>query len=213
MSNEFERSWSDADGWTVRIYRKYESMWISVNTPGRPARSSSFNPEITAVTFNPYLEGLAKLGKDPADYRQAGTLIRKTAVPFVESVIAELRALKEGAAEALKRNVPGLDELRAAIRDESRYAEEFERMMDDGHNDGVRPPRPVAAKSSDVAVKYPVAAAYLKAEAWEVAGGHDVKASAGRRAKERIAAGENHEQALLDMEAQWAAHVKQQAWD
>lgn len=108
--------------------------------------------------------------------------------------------------------IPGLAELRAAIADEDRYHEAFERMMEDEYNDGARPPKPVQISSAEVGLRYPIAAAYIKAEAWECAA-HYAKSAAGKRAKQRLEAGEPYQQVIAEMEAEWDQHVNAHVWD
>jgi hypothetical protein len=210
---DFKRTWTDADGWTVEIYRSRQTEWMRTFMSGQPKPAHGgtlFGDSITLVDLKPALEFLHKQGKDPAHYRLAsGILIRLTAVSFVESVIAELRAEHENKKASVQANVPGLDQLRKAADDEERYADERNRMMDDEHNDGVRPPRPVAVRYGDLAIQYPIAAAYLKAEDWEYAENY-AKAQAGGRAKARIAAGENHQVVLSEMESEWSRAAMRQ---
>lgn len=59
---------------------------------------------------------------------------------------------------------------------------------------------------------YPIAAAYLKAESFENASNY-AKSSAGKKAKERIANGEDYITALADMEAEWNEHVEANMWN
>ena len=122
---------------------------------------------------------------------------------------AHVSALKTEKTQKLSTNVPGLEQLRAAYNDEERYHEQFNRMMEDEQNDGARPPKPVAAKSSDVAKEYPRAAMYLKAEAYSRAG-HYAKASAGEKAMKLIQEGGDlaEAQTILD---NWLP--KESTWD
>jgi len=216
MTNGDVRTWTDVDGYAVRIERKYDSLWICVSLPGKTGNSVSFGgafASIEPVTQKHYIDGLRKSGRNPKDFRTvSGSLIRLTAVPFIESVIAEEKQQRAEAADELARNVPGLEQLRAAVTDRNRYARQFSRMMEDENNDGGLPPKPARASASELAAQYPIAAAYLKAESWENAA-HDVKATAGKKAKDRIAAGEDFCSVLADMEAEWSGHATAHAWD
>jgi len=137
--------------------------------------------------------------------------LRKVEVPEVIRIIRNVADLRAEAEAKLKANVPGLDELRAAYEQAEQEYEAFARMMDDEQNDGARPPKP-AANPAELAAKYPVAAAYLKAEAWSMAS-HYAKAAAGRKAMERIANGEDHRTVLTGMETEWAEHCNAHMWD
>ena len=52
----------------------------------------------------------------------------------------------------------------------------------------------------------------MKAKRWQLAS-HYAKATAGTHGLERIIEGEDYEQVLCDMEAEWDAHVKEHMWD
>lgn len=127
--------------------------------------------------------------------------------------VANLPQIRFAAKQAkIEANVPGLAGLTAAINEEYRYDEAFERMMADENNDGARPPRKPAISSDDLKNQYPVAAAYIKAEDWKHAA-HYAKSAAGQKAMDRIAAGEDYTLALADMEAEWSAHCDAHIWD
>lgn len=108
--------------------------------------------------------------------------------------------------------VPGLNELRAAYADVNRYHEQFERMMEDEGNDGARPPKPISGDVDALRAQYPAAAAYLKAESWSYAD-HYAKATAGKKAMERIVNGDPHVAVVTDMEAEWSNHCNAHIWD
>lgn len=125
---------------------------------------------------------------------------------------ARLHAAREEKEERVRKACPGIDELRAAIADTERYHEQFERMMEDENNDGARPPKPIRGDVDSLRTKYPAAAAYLKAESWSYAD-HYAKSAAGRKAMERIEAGVDHAQVIVDMEAEWSDHCNKHIWD
>lgn len=112
----------------------------------------------------------------------------------VYAAIAAGEAADKAEADALAANVPGLDELHAAMDDEERYRRAFNRMMDDEGNDGVNPPRPVKVSARDVAAKFPRAAAYVRAEEMSC-GAHWAKMKAGDEAMELLASGGSIEDA------------------
>ena len=107
--------------------------------------------------------------------------------------------------------IEGLKALRAALGAAEGYQRAFTRMMEDEHNDGINPPTKPVTNPADLKDRYPRAAAYLKAEAWECAA-HFAKSGAGRRAKERIINGEDCATVLAEMETEWEAHCKEEAW-
>jgi len=97
---------------------------------------------------------------------------------------AILRKRKEAKARKLE-NISGLTELRAAIEEQNRYANEFARMMEDENNDGVRPPRPAEGNIDELVSAYPRAALYIKAESYSRAS-HYLKADAGEKAMKML---------------------------
>jgi len=131
-------------------------------------------------------------------------------------ILAELRARAaaekaeaERKAEEFRRNVPGLDELRAAIAENERNYERQRKDIEMGA------PRIHTFKPIDInaiRAKYPAAAAYLKAESYAMAS-HYAKATAGKKAMEIIAAGGDYQQAIADMEAEWQAHCNEHLYD
>lgn len=133
-------------------------------------------------------------------------------------IVAYLHAQVEAAAEAAAQRqakinaIEGLAQLRAALRADAEYYDAFNRMMDDEYNDGARPPKKPEVSPSEVAAKYPRAAAYIKAESWSYAA-HYAKAAAGRKALEKIIDGGDHESAINAMGKEWSAHCAEHIWD
>ena len=141
--------------------------------------------------------------------------IRKIIGIAVDLKAAERQAAEQeylAAQERLRRNIPGLDELRAAVEEGIQYRIEFGRMMEDGDNDGARLPRRPKADPKYLAAGYPVAAAYLKAEGWACSA-HHAKIAAGETAMKRIAAGEEFSAVIAEMEAEWSAYCADHSWD
>lgn len=101
--------------------------------------------------------------------------------------------------QQLEIAVPGVEVLRDAIYQQNNYFSDFNRMMDDEQNDGVNPPIKPTLSLEELNLKYPRAALYLTAEAYECAG-HFAKTSAGTRAKKLLADGGSIEDAkkILD---------------
>jgi hypothetical protein len=64
----------------------------------------------------------------------------------------------------------------------------------------------------ELKTKHPKAWAYIRAEGWANAR-HYAKAAAGRVALERIINGDDHDQVIADMEAEWNAYTEQHIWD
>lgn len=93
-------------------------------------------------------------------------------------------------------NVPGLEDLKKAKKnyynEMERHRYEFDKMMYDGNNDGVNPPksidRSLESKYKELARKYPRAYVYLKADGYTLSNNVD-KYSAGEKAMELIKSG------------------------
>lgn len=110
------------------------------------------------------------------------------------------------AKDVLESAVPGLSELRDALAnaeyENERYHEQLQKMMEDGQNDGARPPKPfdesLDVKYDQLCELYPRAALYLKAERqhrtahWSDNTG---KGAAGKKAMEILASGGSIENA------------------
>jgi len=175
------------------------------------------NPKaVYIVEIEPGLENINPYICVSVDGDALRTALAQKPMPEINRVIrtvVDLRLEKMAADEAkLLCNAPGLKELEAAYNDIERYHREFDAMMENESNDGINPPKPITANPQELAKKYPIAAAYLKAERWELAS-HYAKSSAGKRAKEKIANGEDYNAALAEMEQEWSEHTRAHAWD
>lgn len=137
---------------------------------------------------------------------------RDKAIKLVKAHPAEVQEIKAAllAEEAEEREtaerrrnlrdaIPGLKELEAAKAEQAAYREAFARAVDSGN--GIYPAKP-KSDPEELSAKYPAAAAILRAESYSCAANYR-KASAGRKAVERILDGENWEKAIGDMEAEW----------
>jgi hypothetical protein len=136
-----------------------------------------------------------------------GVINGKETMICAQIPLTDWNTFTAGIKAELHNNVPGLKELQDAIDAEIAYANSFDEMMEDEQNDGVLPPTLPTTNASDVATKYPRAAAYIKAEAFEDSN-HHVKASAGKKAKKLIAQGHDHITAIEAMEKEWEEHCR-----
>lgn len=112
--------------------------------------------------------------------------------------------------QALETSIPGLAELQAARDEWATYHRDFKRMMEDGDNDGARPPRRPTIDADEVAAQYPLAAAYLLAQSYSHAN-HHAKATAGTKAMRRLVAGESHTIVVAEMEQEWSDYCREAA--
>lgn len=147
---------------------------------------------------------------------------RDKAVKLVKAHPAEMQEIKAAlmAEEAEEREtaerrrdfraaIPGLKELEAAREVQATYREAFTRAVDSG--DGIYPAKP-KSDPTELSERYPMAAAMLHAESYSRAANYR-KASAGRKAVERILDGDDWEKAVSDMEAEWKEAVSEHMWD
>lgn len=138
----------------------------------------------------------------------------KARKPEILEYLAEKKAAEETARLERKAKIEaieGLKELEAAMNAEEDYHNEFNRRMENEALSSFLPDRPEVS-SKELKAQYPRAAAYIKAENWKCASNY-AQVAAGKKALERIINGENHEQALADMEAEWSAHCQEHMWD
>ena len=135
---------------------------------------------------------------------------------------AEIMALIKTETEAKERAaaereakiaaIDGLTEIKKAIYDHEKYHRDFERMMDDEFNDGLRPPKKPESDINELMSKYPRAAAYIKAEDYSYSP-HYAKSAIGIKALEQIINGENYDKVLADMEKEWSDYCESHMWD
>ena len=128
--------------------------------------------------------------------------------------LADKKAAEETARKERKAKIEaiaGLKELEAAINDEANYHGEVNRRFENEMLSSILPTQP-KTNMKELKEKYPRAAAYIKAENWKYASNY-AKSGAGEKALERIINGENHEQVLADMEAEWDAHREENMWN
>lgn len=137
---------------------------------------------------------------------------REKAIKLVKAHPAEVQEIKaallaeqteERETAERRRNfraaIPGLKELETAREAQAAYREAFARAVDSG--DGIYPAKP-QSDPAELSVQYPMAAAMLRAESYSRAANYR-KASAGRKAVERILDSEDWEKAISDMETEW----------
>lgn len=147
---------------------------------------------------------------------------RAKAVKLVKAHPAEVQEIKDAllAEKAEEREttvrrhnfrsaIPGLKELEVAKAEQAAYREAFARAVDSG--DCIYPAKP-KSDPAELSARYPMAAAMLRAESYSCAANY-CKASAGRKAVERILDGEDWEKAISDMEAEWKEAVSEHMWD
>ena len=133
--------------------------------------------------------------------------------PAIITYIADKKAYEEEQKKARDEkiaSIPGLRAIREAREDVDAWYHEFHSMFEDEYAVGGRP-KP-EYDFEDMYKKYPMARAYLKAEAYANAS-HTYKRMAGKKAVERILNDEDYTQVIKDMEAEWKAYCEDHAWD
>jgi len=155
---------------------------------------------------------IRQIGKDPAEYKQfrGRILLHGDSLTAVMAIVEWLETLKaQRKAYLTKIGVPILQAARDA---EDKYSRDFDRMMEDENNDGVNPPTKPTADLDELYKQYPIAAAYLRAKAYEYSN-HYAQSAAGKTAAKKIADGGDYKAALAEMEKAWSAHVEAHIWD
>lgn len=102
------------------------------------------------------------------------------------------------------KQIPGLSELEAAAEARAQAQYRYDRAS--GYGYPVREAQALdqAEETYKAMVgRYPMAAAYRKAQSWERASNY-AKSAAGRRACQRILAGEDYAVVISEMEAEWS---------
>ena len=153
-------------------------------------------------------------------FRNARTQAEKDAIGEKK---AEILAILMPVWEAGKReyderkakinSIEGLQEIKAAQADLDAWQAKFERSFYGpnacgGLGVGPRPKYDIDAMKA----AYPRAAAYLMANDWSFSD-HDVKASAGKKALEKIINGDDYSAAIDEMRHEWDAYTELHAFD
>lgn len=120
---------------------------------------------------------------------------------------AEKEAEYQAEIDKIKKNVPGLDELRSVINEWEIYHDKRVHAMETG-----RWPAEPKVKVEEIASQYPVAAAYIKAESYVRSNNHK-KYAAGVKAKKAIENGEDYKEAIDRMEAEWTKAAQESIWN
>ena len=175
----------------------------------------SFDPKAGPnIDLGTYKAGNVVLFEGERVGGKSGLVVKLAGRPDLQAIVradiaraeADRIARQEAADAALEAGVPGVREiLRLANEAEceaERYVRDFDRMMDDGDNDGVRPPKPEdrshAAKLTSLLAANPRAALYLKAKR-QADGTHWADntgaGAAARKAMEMLVAGATIEEA------------------
>ena len=128
-------------------------------------------------------------------------------------LIAEIKAIENEKVEreAKIQAIEGLEELKAAIAAKEQYEYERQKRWESESLSSILP-EPPKVDVEALKIKHPRAWAYIRAEGWANAR-HYAKAAAGRVALERIINGDDHDQVIADMEAEWNAYTEQHIWD
>lgn len=168
--------------------------------------------ELTANGFVPTGTLLAR--KADACKRDGEFDAVKAAKPEILAILLAEREAADRAREERKekiRNIQGLAEIEAALADLASWNREFQASFEgeSGGGVGVRP-KPSYDLSAMYA-KYPRAKAYLDASAYADAE-HYVKAAAGKKALEAIINGEDYDEAIAAMKADWDEYIREHMW-
>jgi hypothetical protein len=136
----------------------------------------------------------------------AGLGVRTSTRPELAALVATYQAaeaeIKAAREHILGTVYAGREEIQHARWAEIESHDALMRAIERG--DGRMPRGYAGPASSDLIGQYPAAAAYLRAESYRD-GAHYMRSAAGRRALERMEAGEDYEIVIVEMEAEWHA--------
>lgn len=149
-----------------------------------------------------------------------GTLRVRASVPaetldFIRAeksgILAYLQEAKvlEKRRNAALASMEGIDEIRKAVYAIRNFHRQFNDAMD---NEDYRPIKRPDIDLDALYKKYPIAKAYLDAEAFGLSENF-AKSKIGKDAMNRILDGENHENVISDMNAEWSEYVNRHAFD
>lgn len=128
--------------------------------------------------------------------------------PGILAYLQEAKVLEKRRNAALA-SMEGIDEIRKAVYAIRNFHRQFNDAMD---NEDYRPIKRPDIDLDALYKKYPIAKAYLDAEAFGLSENFE-KSKIGKDAMNRILDGENHEKVISDMDAAWSEYVNRHAFD
>ena len=137
----------------------------------------------------------------------------KAAKPEIVAILTAKKEAEDKAYadyEAKVDAIEGLKEIEILRGEWYNYESAFDRMMDTGSS--VLSAKYPSTTLKDIYIKYPRAAAYLKAQSWHNASNY-MKANAGRKAEEKILNGEDYLAAIAEMEKEFSDYCEQHVFD
>lgn len=170
--------------------------------------STEFKPGIGFVPTGKLLVARADAARRNGDF--AEIVSNK---PEILSILKEKAEEEKKAAAAHKQkidSIPGLKEIRAAREDMEKWHQEFNASFDDVGGLGVR--KKPEYDFTAMCEKYPVANAYLTAEAYAGSSNY-AKSAAGEKALDAIINGADPAETIEAMEAEWNAYCENNIWD
>lgn len=147
-----------------------------------------------------------------AKVKEDVSFVKENKADIINYIMEESEA-KHKAAEDRKAKIAaieGLDEIIEARRDLENWHYEFQKSFYDVGGLGVR--KKPEYDFDAMYARYPIAAAYLKAESFANASNY-VKANIGNDARERIINGDNPEAVIAEMEKEWHEYCEAHIWD
>lgn len=154
--------------------------------------------------------------REGAACQRAGDLEAvKVAKPEILAILMEERKAVDRARKEREEkinNIPGLKEIRAALKDLSNWQKEFQASFEGESGGGAGIREQPKYDLDAMYAKYPRAKAYLDASAYADAE-HYAKATAGKKAVEAIINGEDYAQIISAMEAEWSEYTNGKIFD
>ena len=129
-------------------------------------------------------------------------------------LMAEYNAGKERyqARQAKIKAIPGLDEITSALDDINSWHRELNESFEGEGGGGIGVRTKPKYDFDAMYARYPRAKAYLDALEFSRANNY-IKAAAGSRALEAIINGDDYDDAIATMTAEWDAHCAKNMWD
>ena len=171
--------------------------------------AKSIESAVAIIEIKPDMEGVNPYIIARCNETVLRSELKHRPMPEIKDIVGTIVNLAKERIDARKAEleelIPGLGELQELVSAWSEYHEQQQRRYDNEQlsSISVRPPE---RKIEDVAAKYPVAVAYLKAKSYANAS-HHVKSSAGTKAMEKIENGGDYKVAIAEMEKTWTDYA------
>lgn len=169
--------------------------------------------ELTDNGYGPNGKIIIRNGEECAQAGDRET-IRAMKPEILSILMAEYNAEKERYQErkAKIKAIPGLEEITSALEDANSWHRDLEASFDGESGGGIGVRAKPKYDFDAMYAKYPRAKAYLDAKQFAEANNY-AKAAAGNKALEAIINGDDYNDAIATMIAEWDAYLAKNMWD